>query len=308
MIATIFNWLKIPLTILVLLYVSLLLVSVDSSENYGEFFYESRNLPFTTKTKNLDLNQIVTSHLSSPQGQYAVYIKDLKTGKIYTMHDGEMFSSASLYKLAVMYKTYDELANGSLSKDDLLSEQKVTLEQTLVGEDLSQQDGSSITTNEVIAYNVKEALRLMITISDNYAALLLAEKLGWGNIETFVKNKGYLGIDLTSKESPRINAQTAGAILESIYTGRAVNPQASQEMRDLLVAQTVNNRIPKYLPTDVKVAHKTGELGNLRHDAGIVYGKNSHYIFVFLSETDQPEEASETIALLSKKIYDELEK
>ena len=79
-------------------------------------------------------------------------------------------------------------------------------------------------------------------------------------------------------------------------------------MINLLTNQTVNDRIPKYLPANIKIAHKTGELETIRNDAGIVYGKKGDYIFVFLSDTKNPLDASETIATLSKQIFEELEK
>ncbi len=63
-------------------------------------------------------------------------------------------------------------------------------------------------------------------------------------------------------------------MLEKIYLGKAVSQGASIEMKNLLLAQAVDDRIPKYLPENIKVAHKTGELDTLRHDAGIVYGEN----------------------------------
>ena len=79
-------------------------------------------------------------------------------------------------------------------------------------------------------------------------------------------------------------------------------------MINLLLAQKVNDRIPKYLPANIKVANKTGELEGLRHDAGIVYGKKGDYIFVFLTDTPNPPDATETIATISKQIFEELEK
>ena len=56
------------------------------------------------------------------------------------------------------------------------------------------------------------------------------------------------------------------------------------------------------------MGHKTADLGGIEHDAGIVLGKNSHYIFVFLSDTEMPEDAGENIARLSRQIFDVLEK
>ena len=78
-------------------------------------------------------------------------------------------------------------------------------------------------------------------------------------------------------------------------------------MKIFFFAKQINDRIPKYLPEDIKVGHKTGELDSLRHDVGIILGKKSDYIFVFLSNTTSTENTSEQIALLSKEVFDALE-
>src|SRR3990167_3302356 len=143
----------------------------------------------------------------------------------------------------------------------------------------------------------------MITISDNYSAILLAQKLGWRETDLLMENEGFGEIDLVSGDGPTVSARSIGALLEKIYSNKAVSADASVQMKELLFGQRVNDRIPKYLPSFAKVGHKTGELDQIRHDAGIIYGKNSNYIFVFLSETTQPLDASETIAKLSADIF-----
>lgn len=298
--------LKISLILLSLLLVSFALTNIGKQTPKEQFFFGSKNLHLPKLQKDPQVDQLIQDFLGTRDGLYGVYVKDLKTQKTYQYNTEEKFSSASLYKLAVMYKAYDAIDKNQLAKEDVLSSEKVTLDNTLQG--IENETGNVDQESQgVITYNVGEALRLMITISDNYSAILLADQLGWQNIDSLMKEEGFPQIDLVSQESPQVTAKAVGDLLERIYLGKVVSPQASQEMKTLLFAQQINNRIPKYLPSDVKVGHKTGELDSARHDAGIVLGKNSHYIFVFLSETPIPEDASETIALLSKKIFDELE-
>ena len=75
-------------------------------------------------------------------------------------------------------------------------------------------------------------------------------------------------------------------------------------MIEILKRQTFNDRIPKYLPKEIDVAHKTGELFGSKHDAGIVFGKNGDYIIVVLSKTESEAEAAEKIANFSKEVYE----
>jgi len=218
------------------------------------------------------IEKLVDGTAANFSGQAAIYIKDLKTGKSWETNADQKFASASIYKLAVMWAIYDAIGKNQLSYD-----------------------------------SVAEALRLMITISDNDSAILLAEKLGWRSIDKLMEEEGFDQIDLAGPDSPSATARSVGDLLEKIYRGSAVSQEASEEMGQLLFAQEVNDRIPKYLPQDVKVGHKTGELDTIRHDAGIVLGKKSDYIFIFLSDTNSPEDASEKIAELSKQIFDALE-
>src|SRR5260370_38922786 len=65
-------------------------------------------------------------------------------------------------------------------------------------------------------------------------------------------------------------------------------------MMDLLAHQQPCDRLPVPLPMNVRVAHKTGELPNLRHDAGIVYGPGGAYLFVAMVQSAPSESAART--------------
>lgn len=303
---------KIVLLLTVLSTLALIIVSFGKKESQTQLYFKPKDpgssAPKEDK-KTKKVSQLITTLAIDLPGKYAIFIKDLKTGHTYPFNAHEKFAAASLYKLAVLYKAYEAIEKNELAKDQILSSQKFVLDQSLAGEENGQStvvpDG---TPPEIVSISVENALTLMITASDNYSALLLAQKLGWANIEKFIHEKGIADFDLTSPNAPQITASATGQILEQIYLDKAVDPKASQEMKKLLLEQKVNDRIPKYLPQTVKIAHKTGELKNLRHDAGIVFGRKSHYIFVFLSETPAPGIASENIANFARKIYETLEK
>lgn len=249
----------------------------------AQSFYEvpKKKPIFENKKKNTatqeNLTKSMDTELSKLKGDYAVIIKDLTSDVSYSRDSEKVFTSASIYKLAVMYKIFEMLESGQLQKSD-----------------------------SVGSYSVEKALELMITVSDNNSALALAERAGWKNIDTYLESAGVNGFKV-SLETPTVNAQAVANLLDLIYRNKAVSASASKEMKELLLAQEINDRIPKYLPQDVKVAHKTGELDSVRHDAGIVFGKESDYIFVFLSQTSAPGSAIEDIAKLAKTAYDALE-
>ncbi len=299
-----------PLPLLIFLIFSIVLIAIATLFKkepipLENFYQGSKNILFNKENNDSEIAQLITETANKQQGRWAVYVKDINRQKTYEYKSTDIFSSASLYKLAVMYKTYDELENGELQKNSSVSGNKASLDTSLQGLQNKEADNQD---TETISFNVQEALRLMITVSDNYSALLLSDHLGWTNIDQLMENEGFGDINLVGQDSPTVSAKSVGDLLERIYSNKAISPTASEEMRQLLFAQKINDRIPKYLPVEVKVGHKTGELDQIRHDAGIILGKNSNYIFVFLTETQKPLDAAETIASLSKQIFDELEK
>src|SRR3989344_5323342 len=91
-------------------------------------------------------------------------------------------------------------------------------------------------------------------------------------------------------------------VYEKLEKKQLVSSSASEAMLLLLKQQTLNDRIPKYLPESINVAHKTGELGGYKHDAGIVFTPKGDYIIVVLSKGDDPSVATERIATFSEKL------
>lgn len=246
------------------------------------YVYPRKKPLFTNQKKTsqhqADLTKTLDKRLSNLKGDYALIIKDLTSSVSYTKNEQTEFTSASIYKLAIMYKIYE----------------------------LSQKSQLQLQSEVAPGLSTQKALEKMITVSDNDSALILASVAGWKNTQTTLESAGIVGFKL-SQETPTTTAKATSDLLEHIYQNQAVSAQASKEMKQLLVAQQINDRIPKYLPTDVKVAHKTGELDDVRHDAAIVFGKKSDYIFVILSKTPTPGEAVENIAQLAKTAYDILE-
>ena len=294
----------IPAVLVGSILASFILTNWDNNNYNEQFFYGAKNNPPSVFKKENTIDPLIKTSVQKLPGKYAIYIKNLNNQEVYGLNLDEKFPSASLYKLAVMYTTFEALDKGILKKDDLLSQSKVTLDKIIEG---NEQETQSPDSTETVSHTVEAALNLMITISDNYSALLLAQKLGWQNIHNLMETQNLSGIDLTGQDSPSVTAQSTGDLLERIYRNKAVNRQSSEEMKKLLFAQKVNDRIPKYLPDDIEVGHKTGELGLVRHDAGIVLGKQNDYIFVILSDTLVPQDAVENIAKIAKSIFEELE-
>lgn len=242
------------------------------------------------------IDKIFKDSLEENSGTYAVFIKNLKTGEEFRKNENKTFKTASLYKLWVMAAVYKLIEQGKINPDDQIEEdiQELNLKFDIATDEAELTEGT-------IKLTVQSAIRQMIVVSNNYAALSLTKKVGLSNLEKFVKDEGFS--HSTTKPPPTSTASDMAVFYEKLYKGELVSKEADKAMLEILKKQQLNDRLPKFLPEEVGVAHKTGELDFFKHDAGIVFAPRGDYVIVVLSETEYPYEASEKIANFSKQIY-----
>ncbi len=247
------------------------------------------------------LEETVKKALLGSQGTYGVAIKDLKTGRSYYLNEKKEFEAASLYKIWVLAEAENQIRKGKIKESEILTQDIEILNEKF---DISS-ESAELTEGE-ISLSVKSAISQMIVISHNYAGLLLAEKVRLSNISSFIKENGFVQTSLG--KPPKTTAHDVALYFEKLYKGELVNKVRSEEMLALFKKQQLNDKLPKYLPIETVVAHKTGELGYYSHDGGIVFGTKSDYIIVILSKSNYPPGAVERIAAISKAVYDYFEK
>lgn len=247
-----------------------------------------------------DLEDLVQKELTGFQGEYSVAIKNLKTGERYYINEHKIFETASLYKLFVMATVIQKIQAGDLSQNDILSQKIDVLNKKfkISSESAELKEGD-------ITLPVNSALSRMITISDNYSALLLTEKVKLSQVSLFLTKASMTETHVgTNGGNPSTSSYDLVQYFEQLYNGKFASKNLTNGMLVLLKNQKINNKLPKYLPISTEISHKTGELNLLSHDAGIVYTPKGDYIIVVLTETNRPLEANEKIAKISKVVYD----
>jgi beta-lactamase class A len=151
-----------------------------------------------------------------------------------------------------------------------------------------------------------------ITVSSNLATNILIEHLGATNVQATVDKMQASGMqvlrgveDQKAFDAGKNNTTNARGLLtlfEAIGKGQAVNPAASAMMVDILKRQKFVDGIPAGLPPGTPVAHKTGSITRIRHDAGIVYG-NRPYVLVVLTRGIQDSKVADAlIASISREL------
>ncbi len=252
---------------------------------------------FNTKP---NLEKVIQTAFKDANGTYAVVIKNLKTGESYSNLADKEFETGSLYKLWIMAAVFKEIEAGNLKEDEILNEDVQTLNQ-IFGLD---PDSAELTEGS-ISLAVSDALNQMITISHNYAALLLTEKIKLSTVANFLNDNGFTKSSVgTGGDSPKSNALDIALFLEKLYKGELGSKENTDEMIGLLKNQQLNDGLPKYLTEGTLVAHKTGDISWFKHDAGIIYTSSGDYLIVIMSQSDNPAGAQERIALVSKAVYD----
>lgn len=243
------------------------------------------------------LEKEVNRVMYQTEGRFAIFIKNYNTEEIYHINEQEKFDSGSLYKLWLMASSYQKIKDGKLQESDQLSGDIEKLNSDFEIEP----EGAELKKGK-IKMTVIQALNQMITISHNYAALLLTEKIGVESISKFLTDYKFLNSSIGG--TPKTTASDIADFYQKLYLGEIIDKEYSQKMIELLKKQQLNNGLPKYLPSEVEIGHKTGEIGWFKHDAGIVYSPKGNYIIVVLSETNSPTNAQEKIAFLSKVVFD----
>jgi beta-lactamase class A len=230
------------------------------------------------------------------------------------------FHAASTMKVPVLIELYRQIDAGRLTLDDQLP--VVNRFTSVVDGSPYALDPADDSDNGAIyeklggTLPIRELAEAMITVSSNLATNLLIEKLGVANIQQTVARLDADGMkvvrgveDQKAFEQGLINTTTARALLtlfEAIGRGTAASEASCGELIAILRRQQFNDRIPAGLPPGTPVAHKTGEITRIHHDAGIVYARRPYALVVLVRGLDDSKQAAALIADISRMVYDEV--
>ena len=226
------------------------------------------------------------------------------------------FHAASTMKVPVLIELFRQAKAGRLSLDDQIA---------VVNQFHSIVDGSSFALDtsadsDTADYShlggrmsYRDLAEAMITVSSNFATNLIIEHLGAQNIQRTTDAIGATGMRvLRGVEDDKAfrkglnNSTTARALLtlmEAIARGEAVDTASSDEMIAILKRQKFNNRIPEGLPAGIPVAHKTGEITKIQHDAAIVYAGRPFVLVILVRGLEDARQGSALAAAITRVLY-----
>jgi len=250
----------------------------------------------------------------------AVALHDLETGFDLRYNQDRWFHAASTIKVPILLGAFAAIDRGELLPHSRVHVRNrfLSIVENIPFRVESDRDANSAVHNAIgKMMRVDELAYHMITTSSNLATNLLLGVIGADAVNQTLRELDVdEGIELRrgvedelafEKDiNNRVTAEGLLRILVMLAEGKAFSPALSRRMMDILHGQEFNQGIPARLPKGARVAHKTGEISTVAHDAGVVYlPKRKPYVLVILTEWDDSTTGrSRTIASISHAIYE----
>lgn len=256
--------------------------------------------------------------IRSHQGDVGVCVLDLTSGTRFNHRESEVMPTASLIKFPVMVETYRQIAAGTLDESMMLTLQAA-----------GKVPGSGVLTkhfSDGAQVSLRDAIRLMIALSDNTATNLVVDQIGLPATSKTMSILGYPQTKLNSKvyrggssifpersKSYGLGSTTAADIvdlLEKLHHRQLVTPEYCAVMLTHLKNCEAKSQLPRFLPADIEVAHKSGSVSNARCDAGIIYAPNGPILLCMLTNNNEDrrwthDNAAELLnARIAKTVYE----
>jgi beta-lactamase class A len=250
----------------------------------------------------------IDEHLDGVMG---LAIEDLTTGDHFFLNENEIFAQASSIKITVLADLYQQAEQGKLKLSDLYTVQSSDL---VPGSDIMNG-----LTPGVTRVTLRDLATMMVAVSDNSATNVLIDRVGMQNVNAMLDSLGLTHtrlrrkmMDIEAAKQGRENISTPRemmTLLETIYQDKLLNKASTADFFKML-STNKDSFIPRYLPPDLKVANKPGELEAVRNDSGVVFVEGRPYVICamtgYLRNERDGEEAISKVSLDAWRMFDRL--
>ena len=230
------------------------------------------------------------------------------------------FHAASTMKVPVMIELFRQAKAGMLALEDPLpirNEFHSIVDGSTYA--LSVGDDSDREVYDAVGktMTLRQLCEAMITVSSNFATNLLIEKLGVANVRATVTRLGadrdggmqvLRGVEDGKAFAKGLNNSTTArglmTLLDALARGQAVDPASDEAMIAILQRQKFNDAIPAGVPAGTPIAHKTGTITRIHHDAAIVYAPRPYVLVLLVRGIEEQARSAAVMAELSRVVYE----
>lgn len=245
------------------------------------------------------LKQQIVTILGQQIDSYGVYVSQPDLNFELGINENSNIYPASISKLPIAILVLRDIDNG-----------KVSLADTII---LYEQDKAYDTDGlyyfpDGTPISIQEYLRRMIEESDNTAMTVLENYLGGYQVVN-KRTLDELNTSNLSRYPMKSDAVSINNILNGIYSQKYLTKESNDLLIDNLtnIASWLQDRIPAAVPSNVKVAHKIGNLtddyGVTYNDAGIIYGPKYAFILTIINQNVNQNEATNNIKSITSVCY-----
>ena len=249
--------------------------------------------------------------------ELGIAFHDGETTIQWSYNGDQYFHAASTMKLAVLLGVMREVERGDLALDaqvHIRNRFTSIVNQEPFMLDLARDADPDVYGHLGKTLTVRELAFWMITKSSNLATNLLVEIVGIHNIQQALDELEIDGVkilrgveDQAAYQAGLNNEVTANGLLKLlriIANRKAYSPEASEEMLKIMLEQQYRSGIPAGLPKAARVAHKTGNISTVHHDAGVIFlDGRKPYVLVVLTQFAAETGRGTAVAEVSRDIY-----
>lgn len=240
--------------------------------------------------------------LQTPQFTPGIFLFDLDTSAYLDLNGGASFAAASTIKVPILVAFFQDVDAGKIRLDELL-----TMRKELVAGGSGEMQGLPVGTQ----FTALETVTKMITISDNTATNMMIARLGgmaaldqrfrsWGLVSTGINN---LLPDLngTNTTSPKDMA----LLMTRISQGELVSMRSRDRLLDIMQRTVNHSQLPQGLGKGATIAHKTGDIGSMIGDVGLIDMPNGkrYALTVLVKRSYNDDQAYDLVQKTSRTVY-----
>ena len=272
-----------------------LLSSTNTTKPQMQPLYETYHI---TDLEN-NLKYMASAH---PALKPSIYVWDYESGRHADVNADDVYPTASIIKIPVLIQLFKAIEVGMIKLDDKIA---------MTDYYKSEGSGSLQFKGDSTVYTVDDLARVMITESDNSATNMLMDATGgmnamnqslrkWGMKNTRLNDwlPDLSGTNVTTSKE-------MATMLYNIDNPNFLTLNSREKMVDYMGHVHNNRLIQAGLPSSAIFIHKTGDIGKMLGDAGIVYTPNGKkYIVVMLvNRPYNSPEGKDFIVAASSMIY-----
>lgn len=245
------------------------------------------------------------------QGRLGVATKTLDDRYLYLYNEHMQFPAASTIKIHVLLELFNQISSGEHSFEERLEIPTSDRFGPLWGR---RSSGILKDLESITKISLRDAATLMIIISDNVATNLIMELLGIENIQRMVQA---LGLKDTKIQRKMMDHESAAKglenvtspydmmiTLEKIANGEVLEEESCEAILDILSRTQDTLGLRRFIPADVRIEHKTGELDDVCNDVGIVRAAGTPFVIAALSKGVNMIEGWDAIAEIGKLFFE----